>query len=89
LSNSFYLRFSGLESSLVIRYDYLWTREAAVGRRDQERSAQPCLVAALDPAASPRFVVILPDHARVAGKGTVGVEIPAKVREVLGLDAID
>ena len=70
---------------LVIRYDYLWTREAAAGR-DQGKERPACLVAAMDSAASPRFVVILPiTHAR-PDKDAVGVEIPAKVRAALGLD---
>ncbi len=70
---------------LVIRYDYLWTREAAAGRpHGKERPA--CLVAAMNSDRSPRFVVILPiTHARPTGD-TVGVEIPAKVRQALGLD---
>ena len=70
---------------LVIRYDYLWTREAAIGR-DQGKERPACLVAAMDTTASPRFVVILPiTHVR-PDKDTVGVEIPAKVRQTLGLD---
>jgi hypothetical protein len=70
---------------LVIRYDYLWTREAAEGRdQDKERSA--CLVAATDSAASPRFVVILPITHTPPDKTTVGVEIPDKVRQAIGLD---
>ena len=70
---------------LVIRYDYLWSREAAAGRtQGKERPA--CLVAATNSVPSPRFVVILPiTHARPNGN-TVGVEIPAKVRAALGLD---
>lgn len=70
---------------LVIRYDYLWSREAAAGR-DGGKERPACLVAADNRAASPRFVVILPiTHAR-PDKDTVGVEIPAKVRQMLGLD---
>ncbi|HLY55718.1 MAG TPA: hypothetical protein VKS60_09185 [Stellaceae bacterium] len=70
---------------LVIRYDYLWTHEAAAGR-DQGKERPACLVAAMDSPASPRFVVILPiTHAR-PDKNTVGVEIPAKVLQALGLD---
>lgn len=70
---------------LVIRYDYLWSREAAAGR-DQGKERPACLVAATDPAASPRFVVILPITHTRPDKDTVGIEIPAKVREALGLD---
>jgi hypothetical protein len=75
---------------LVVRYDYLWTREAAAGR-EQGKDRPTCLVAAAEPAASPRFVVILPithtppDSDTPDGE-TVGVEIPARVRAALGLD---
>lgn len=69
---------------LVIRYDYLWSLEAAAGR-DQGKERPACLVAATDPATSPRFVVILPITHTRPDKDTVGVEIPAKVREALGL----
>jgi hypothetical protein len=70
---------------LVIRYDYLWTREAAAGR-DQGKERPACLVAATDSAAVPRFVVILPITHTPPDKDTIGVEIPAKVREAFGLD---
>jgi hypothetical protein len=70
---------------LVIRYDYLWTHEAAAGR-DQGKERPACLVAAMDSAAAPRFVVILPITHRRPEKNSVGVEIPAKVRQALGLD---
>jgi hypothetical protein len=70
---------------LVIRYDYLWTHEAAVGR-DQGKERPACLVAASDSIASPRFVVILPITHTPPDKDTVGVEIPAKVGQAIGLD---
>src|SRR6185312_12448352 len=44
---------------LVIRYDYLWTREAAAGKQ-QSKDRPACLVAASDSTVRPRFVVILP-----------------------------
>jgi hypothetical protein len=70
---------------LVIRYDYLWAREAAAGR-DQGKERPACLVAAMDSVATPRFVVILPITHTLPDKDTVGVEIPAKVRRAIGLD---
>jgi len=70
---------------LVIRYDYLWTHEAAAGR-DQGKERPACLIAAMDSSASPRFVVILAIAHTRPDKDTVGVEIPARVREALGLD---
>lgn len=70
---------------LVIRYDYLWTQEAAAGR-DHGKERPACLVAATDSSVSPRFVVLLPITHSPPGKDTVAIEIPAKVREALGLD---
>ena len=70
---------------LIFRYDYLWSREAAAGR-DQGKERPACLVAALDSAASPRFVVILPITHTPPDKDTIALEIPAKVRRATGLD---
>jgi len=70
---------------LVIRYDYLWLREARAG--GEPRKDRPaCLLAAIDDPAGPRYVVLLPiTHSPPSGD-TVGVEIPARVRQALGLD---
>ncbi len=70
---------------LVIRYDYLWTREAAIGRQ-QSKDRPACLVAASDSTVGPRFVVILPITHSVPTGDTVGIEIPRKVGQALGLD---
>ncbi|KZD07385.1 hypothetical protein [Oceanibaculum pacificum] len=70
---------------LVIRYDYLWSHEAAAGR-DQGKERPACLVAASDSSLRPKFVVILPITHAPADDDTVGIEIPAKVKEALGLD---
>jgi hypothetical protein len=70
---------------LVIRYDYLWSREAAAGQ-DQGKERPACLVAVTDSVASPRFVVILPITHTPPVKDTIGVEIPARVRQAVGLD---
>ncbi len=70
---------------LVIRYDYLWSREAAEGRQ-QSKDRPACLVATSDSSTTPRFVVILPiTHSSPRGDH-VGIEIPHKVRRALGLD---
>ena len=70
---------------LVIRYDYLWSREAAEGRQ-QSKDRPACLIAASDPSTTPRFVVILPITHSAPRGGNVGIEIPHKVRRALGLD---
>jgi hypothetical protein len=70
---------------LVVRYDYLWSREAAAGRT-QGKDRPACLVAASDSETKPRFVVLLPiTHSPPLGD-TVAIEIPAKVRQAIGLD---
>lgn len=70
---------------LVVRYDYLWSDEAAAGRASgKDRPA--CLVAASDSVVLPRFVVLLPiTHTRPSAS-TVGIEIPPRVKGALGLD---
>ncbi len=70
---------------LVIRYDYVWAPEAAAGRTSgKDRPA--CLVAASDNVARPRFVVLLPITHSAPVHPTIGIEIPAKVKQFLGLD---
>jgi hypothetical protein len=54
--------------------------------RDQGKERPACLVAAVASSIAPRFVVILPITHTPPDKGTVGVEIPAKVRQAIGLD---
>lgn len=70
---------------MVLRYDYLWSREAAQGL-DQGKDRPACLVAATDSTVKPRYVVLLPiTHSPPQGD-TVGIEIPAKVKQAIGLD---
>ncbi|MDX2145023.1 MAG: hypothetical protein SFV19_16840 [Rhodospirillaceae bacterium] len=73
------------EPGLVIRYDYLWSDQAATGQ-DHGKDRPACLVAASEPGASPRFVLILPITHTPPKGATVGIEIPRKVRLALGLD---
>jgi hypothetical protein len=44
------------------------------------------LVAASDKAAKPRFVVLLPITHKQPEGNTVGIEIPAHVKQAIGLD---
>lgn len=70
---------------LIVRYDYLWSREAKAGR-DQGKDRPACLVAASDSLTKPRFVVLLPITHSPPKAGTEAVEIPAKIKQALGLD---
>jgi hypothetical protein len=73
------------EPGLVLRYDYLWSRESAAGH-GQGKDRPTCLVAASDSRAKPRYIVLLPiTHSPPAGD-TIGIEIPRKVKQAIGLD---
>lgn len=70
---------------LVLRYDYLWSNEAAVGRA-QGKDRPACLLAATDSAVRPRYVVLLPITHREPMGGAIGIELPTRVKLALGLD---
>jgi hypothetical protein len=70
---------------LVVRYDYLWTHEAAAGR-SQGKDRPTCIVAAADSLVRPRYVVLLPSTHSPPNDGAVAIEIPPKVKQALGLD---
>ena len=54
--------------------------------REQGKDRPACLVAASDSAVRPRYVVLLPiTHTPPSGE-TVGIEIPAAVKQAIGLD---
>jgi hypothetical protein len=77
--------FPDPKPGLVVRYDYLWSREAAAGR-DQGKDHPACLVAATDNLTRPRYVVLLPITHSPPDAGTVGIEIPTRVKRAIGLD---
>lgn len=79
------MSFPEPKPGLVIRYDYLWTHEAARGQ-DQGKDRPACLVAASDSVLRPRYVVLLPITHTPPSGDTVGIEIPAKVKTAIGLD---
>jgi hypothetical protein len=72
---------------LVLRYDYLSSHEAAAGR-DQGKDRPACLVAASDSQTRPRFVVLLPITPTPPDGETIGIEIPATVKQAIGLDDV-
>lgn len=79
------MAFPEPKPGLVVRYDYLWSDEAAAGR-DAGKDRPACLVAASDSQVRPRFVVLLSiTHTRPSGD-TVGILIPPNVKAALGLD---
>lgn len=73
------------EPGMVLRYDYLWSREASQGQQ-QGKDRPSCLVAASDSRINPSYVVLVPiTHSPPTGD-TIGIEIPNKVKKAIGLD---
>jgi hypothetical protein len=70
---------------LVVRCHYVWARQAAIGHT-QGKNRPACIVVASDDARKPRFVVLLPITHSAPREHDVAVEIPAKVRQSIGLD---
>lgn len=70
---------------LVIRYDYLWSDEADAGR-NQGKDRPVCLLVAGPATADPRYIVLLPITHTPPSGGTLGIELPLKVKRVLGMD---
>jgi len=73
---------------LVIRYSYLWHSEHLVGREEGQKDRPCAIVAALrsvdDPAVT--RVLVLPVTHSPPAQAALAVEIPARVKERLGLD---
>jgi hypothetical protein len=72
---------------LVIRYSYLWRREHLEGREEGQKDRPCAIVAAIrsDERGDTR-VLVLPISHSPPERPSLAVEIPAKVKQRLGLD---
>jgi hypothetical protein len=73
------------EVGLVIRYNYLWRREAD-RQRSQSKDRPACIVAAIADTVDRMDVVLLPITRAPPKDDVPAVELPPKVKEHLGLD---
>jgi len=75
------------QPGLVIRYSYLWTREAQAGREEGVKD-RPCvvLIAVEDKAGRPR-VIVLPITHSIPQSPDEGIELPQATKVRLGLDS--
>jgi hypothetical protein len=73
------------EPGLVIRYDYVWTSDAAAGR-DFGKERPACIVVVIDKPGVPSYAGILPITHTPPAAETEGIEIPATTSRRLGLD---
>ena len=71
---------------LVIRYAYVWRREHDEGR-DEGRKNRPCAIVLTAPAAGAETrVYVLPVTHTAPQNLTLAIELPARVKQHLGLD---
>lgn len=73
---------------LVVRYRYLWRREARAGREDGSKDRPCAVVMVVEGAAGerPRVLVLPVTHTEPRDPGTEAVEIPAATKRRLGLE---
>lgn len=71
---------------LVIRYAYLWTREAQAGREEGVKDRPCVIVLAIDTAQDRKRVIVLPITHAAPRSPDEGVELPPAVKTRLGLD---
>ena len=75
------------QPGLVIRYAYLWRREAEAGR-DEGVKDRPCaIVVAVKTDADETMVYVLPITHTAPRLAEDGLELPAATKTRLGLDA--
>jgi hypothetical protein len=72
------------EAGLVVRYAFLWKQEAA---RKQEEGAKDRPVVVIVLLAEGDEVVVAPITTKQPAEGEPAIEMPARVRRHLGLDA--
>ena len=71
---------------LVIRYSYLWTREARAGREEGVKDRPCSIVLVIDAAHDRKRVIVLPITHTAPQPPDEGVELPPAVKTRLGLD---
>jgi hypothetical protein len=72
---------------LVIRYSYLWKREADAGREEGAKDRPCAVVLALEDQAGHTRVIVLPITHSAPQSLEEGIEIPPVVKHRLGLDS--
>ncbi|HYG88013.1 MAG TPA: hypothetical protein VD978_17295 [Azospirillum sp.] len=71
----------------VIRYEYLWRRQALRGQDTAEKDRPACIIVAVHRAQGDTRVLLLPITRSAPTGGDAAYEIPLRLKEHLGLDA--
>ncbi len=74
------------QPGLVIRYSYLWTREARAGREESVKDRPCAIVLAIGTTQERMRVIVLPITHTAPQPSDEGIELPPAVKTRLGLD---
>jgi hypothetical protein len=75
------------QPSLVIRYSYLWTREARAGREEGVKDRPCAIVLAIGLAQDRTRVIVVPITHTPPQPPDEGIELPQPTKTRLGLDS--
>lgn len=75
------------QPGLVIRYSYLWTREAEVGREEGVKDRPCAIVLAVADERDRTRVIVLPITHSAPQPPDEGIELPQPTKARLGLDS--
>ncbi len=74
------------QPGLVIRYSYLWTREARAGQEEGLKDPPCAILLAIAPTQDGQRVIVLPITHSPPQPPEEGIELPPVVKSRLGLD---
>jgi hypothetical protein len=75
------------ERGMVIRYNFLWRREADEGREEAAKSRPCAIVTAVEIAGDHTIVTVTPITHSPPAANELALEIPAEIKQALGLDS--
>jgi hypothetical protein len=71
---------------LIVRYDYVWHRRHQEGADTANKERPACVAVILEAAAERPLIMLLPITHTSPGPDEAGIELPARVKQHLGLD---
>ncbi len=74
------------EPGLVIRYAYLWQREASTGREEGSKDRPCTIILATSSKAGQTRVIVVPVTHRPPSDPKTAIELPSAIQNLLGLD---
>jgi hypothetical protein len=75
------------QPGLVIRFSYLWKREAHAGREEGVKDRPCAIVLAIEKQPRHKRVIVLPITHFAPAQSDEGIELPSETKRRLGLDS--